>query len=243
MYLFHRIAAKKMLHVLIIFCFIFPGHSLCKQDKHSADVGLSFAVATPKGEFRDNVTREGYGLFLEGLYMLGKGSPVKMGLKLGFLNYGIETRNEPLSTTIPDLTVGVRTNNNIFLGHIILRLTEQFGSVAPYVDGLAGFNYLFTDTSLEDLRDYETIASSTNISDTAFSYGFGGGLMVKVSTFKYKGKRNGLFVDLKVHYIYGGEAEYLKKGSIKREGGNVYYSSHYSRTDLLLYQLGVAWRF
>jgi len=40
--------------------------------------------------------------------------------------------------------------------------------------------------------------------------------------------------------LSGSEADYLRKGSIIREGGDVIYDVKSSRTDLMLYQIGVA---
>jgi len=46
-----------------------------------------------------------------------------------------------------------------------------------------------------------------------------------------------------MRYIIGGEAEYLKKGSIRRENSKVSYDIIKSKTDLLTAQIGVALEF
>ncbi len=206
------------------------------------DVGGSFNIAVPKGEFGDNVDNNGYGFSLEGLYRPLPLVPFKFGLEVGYLSYGREERNAPLSTTIPDLTVQVNTTNNIVLGHLVFRLQEDFGILSPYLDGLVGFSYLYTETSVEDISDAadEKVFSSKNADDLTLSSGIGGGLMIKV----YEADKLSLsllkvYIDLKVRYLYGGEAEYLKEGSISRVGGVASYNALTSETDLMLYQIGV----
>ena len=169
------------------------------------------------------------------------GSPVAFGLGLGYLNYGHETRREPFSTTIPDVTVDVETNNAMVMGHFIVRLQQRTGPFAPYVDGLAGFNYIYTDTKIKNEDEEDVIAKSTNLDDWAFNYGAGGGLMIYLMSLNGNTAEPGsLYLDLKVRYLSGSEADYLRKGSIIREGGEVIYDVNSSRTDLMLYQIGVA---
>lgn len=206
------------------------------------DIGGSFDIAVPKGEFGDNVDNNGYGFSIEGLYRPIPLVPFKFGLELGYMRYGREERDAPLSTTIPELTVQVNTSNNIALGHLLFRLQEDFGILAPHLDGLLGFTYLYTETSVEDVSDSdnEEIFSSKNADDFALSYGFGGGLMIKVyDAGKLSVDLMKVYIDLKVRYLYGGEAEYLKEGSISRRDGVASYNALTSETDLMLYQIGV----
>ena len=217
-------------------------HPVYAADRTQGDAGLHFTIATPRGEFKDSIDRNGYGISGYGVVRAGK-SPLKIGLELGYIMYGHESRNVPISMTIPDVTVNVNTSNNIFTGHLLLRVQEQFGSVAPYIDGLLGLNYLWTNTTIEDEDDLEEVASSTNMDDVAFSYGVGGGIMVKVGKISQKGfGKNPLpiFVDLKVRYMLGDEADYLREGAIERELGSASYDISTSKTDLMLYQIGVA---
>jgi len=199
-----------------------------------------FLLGFPQGEFKDNVDRIGYGVSGEFLYSFGP-TPVKIGASLGFLIYGRETREEPFSTTIPDVTVDVTTSNNILLGHFLLRLQPRVGAIRPYLDGLVGFNYLFTQTEIKS--QMQDVATSTNFDDFAFSYGGGGGIMIKVydgtkKTKPSKGRFAAVLVDVRVRYLKGSKAEYLKEGSIGREDTEVTYDVIESNTDLLTVQIG-----
>lgn len=201
--------------------------------------GLSFIAGFPQGEFKDNVDQNGFGIGGEFLYSPST-SPLGIGVSFGYMVYGEESRREPFSTTIPDVEVEVKTTNNIVVGHLILRAQVKQGPIRPYLDGLVGFNYLFTETKIEDVDDDEEIASSTNLDDGVFSYGAGGGVMLRLYSGKTKkGKIWSILIDFGARYILGGEAEYLKEGSIRRVDGEVEFGKIKSKTDLLTTQLGV----
>jgi hypothetical protein len=201
--------------------------------------GLNFMAGFPQGDFKDNVDENGFGIGGEFLYSPST-TPLAFGVSLGFMNYGEESRREPFSTTIPDVEVEVKTTNNIVVGHLIFRAQVKQGPIRPYVDGLVGFNYLFTETKIEDVDDEVEIASSTNLDDGVFSYGIGGGVMLRLYTGKTKkAKTWSILLDLRFRYIVGGEAEYLKEGSIKRVNGKVVFDKIQSKTDILTTQLGV----
>lgn len=201
---------------------------------------LNFIVGIPQGEFSDQLDQVGYGgnLFA-GIGIAG--TPVVVGLDLGYLIYGYERRQEPFSSTIPDVTVDVATSNNIALGHFVLRLRAPRGVVQPYVDGLFGGKYLFTETRIENERwDGESIAVSTNFDDWALSYGVGGGLNIRLfhGQIGNELRTGSIHLNLGLRYLVGSEAEYLKEGSIRRENGEVTYDIERSRTDLLIPQFG-----
>ena len=127
-----------------------------------------------------------------------------------------------------------------------MRLQGNSGVFRPYLDGLIGMHYFFTETKVRDEDDFtgEPIASSTNQEDIAFSYGAGGGVMFLVYQKREEGSRlTEVLIDFRVRYSFGGEATYLKKGSITRENGTAIIDPLRSRTDLLTYQLGVVFSF
>lgn len=206
--------------------------------------GANLFVGFPQGSFKENVNTAGGGLAANIGYA-PRDYPTMIGLELGFMNYGTERRREPFSTTIPDVTVDVETSNNIALGHLVVRLQPNTGSIRPYLEGAAGFHYLFTSTSIQNRGGGEEVASSTNLDDSAFSLGGGGGLLIRVwnrsdDDEDEENKFREALIDLRVRYLSGGEAEYLKEGSIRRENGKVVYDVKRSKTDLLSIQIGVS---
>ena len=201
-------------------------------------VSANFIIGIPVNEFADNVDNLGFGLGVTG--GIGFDSlPFMIGLDLGYMIYGFERRSEPFSTTIPDVRVDVETTNNIFLGHLVFRVQPQTGTVQPYIEGLFGFKYLFTRTSIQNIPNDAEIASSTNFDDFASSYGVGGGIDFSV----FAGERTTIMVHVGCRYLFGSTADYLERGSIERQNGQVQFDVITSRTDLVMPQVGATFVF
>ncbi len=236
---------KTIIMISLSFLLLFVSASLVgAQSQFQA--GLNLSVGLPQAEFKENVDHTGFGLSGHFNYQIPR-SPVALGAAIGFLIYGIESRKEQLSPTIPDVVVDVETTNNIFTGHLLARVQPitRDAVVKPYFEGLVGFHYLWTETSIKD-NDWDADdISSTNYDDAALSYGGGGGLMIRV----YQGNKDnsdGIYsinIDLGVRYLFGGEATYLQEGDIIREGTTVTYSPSQSTTDLLTATVGVTFNF
>jgi hypothetical protein len=206
---------------------------------------INVFVGIPTGAFSRQVDNVGIGGTFAFLGRI-RHSPVSMGVELGGMIYGMESRREPFSTTIPDVTVRVQTSNNVGLGHFMVRLSPQTGLVQPYVDAMIGGKYLFTSTSIESEHantGHHTVASSTNFDDLTWSYGAGGGLNVRLYDGVMGDRHGSVHLNLGVRYLYGGEAEYLKRGSIRRNNGSVEYDVMRSRTDMIMPQFGVRMQF
>ena len=202
-------------------------------------VSIDFVTLIPRGELSQNIDNNGYGAGGQFLVRLKK-SPFLVGGDIGFANYGTERRRESISETIPELEVEVSTTNNIFWTHAVLRAQPSSGKVRPYFDGLVGLKHFYTQTSINSDFSDETIAASTNKRDTAFSYGIGGGVQIHIADLSQSSQ---IVFDTKLRYLRGGEAEYLREGSIIRDGGNISFDLLRSRTDLLSFQIGVTFRF
>lgn len=215
----------------------------------SADnqVNLNIMGAFPQKAFKDNVDM---GIGLNGGYTYGLYSDTAVSLRLGadagFIIYGNENRTEPFSTTIPDVTVDVETSNNIVQFGLVAQLAATTGSVRPYIEGKAGFSYFYTKTTIKNTgkSEDEEIASSTNFDDTTGYTSIGGGFLIPVyaQTDPAKG-RFSVSVDMRFNYWWGGTADYLKKGSIKRDNGKVIYDIAKSSTDMTSAHIGVAVNF
>lgn len=206
---------------------------------------LRFTPGFPLGEFGDTLDRTGLGGDL-GFAYRWPGSIVSTGVSFGFLIMGSESRDEPLSPTIPDLMVRVTTTNAVLLGHLFVRLQPREGFIRPYVEGLAGFHYLATTTSISDTDDWGDTLSSTNLDDWALSLGLGGGVKIGLLKVRSEGSpetKMGLDLDLGVRWLKGGRADYLREGSVHRADGVVTYDVYTSRTDLCQAGLGLSLSF
>lgn len=238
--------------LIAAFCISFLILSAFSSDAQAQEFhfDLDFNVGVPQGEFSDEIDRLGWGLGLMGGYKIPE-TPLMVGLDFGFMNFGIETRTEPLSTTIPDITVEVENSYNLVNGNLLFRLSGPSTTFRPYIDGLFGFNYFFTQTVLRERGSFseEDVIRDTNFEDTSLSYGFGTGVNLRV----YNGANQdvstddislgAVYLNAGVRYMYGREAEYLQEGSIKRDNGNVTFDVSRSETDLLYFKFGVNFTF
>jgi hypothetical protein len=221
---------------LLMICFFWLNNTSQAQNFQA---GIDFTTVFPVREFRENVDNNGYGVGGQFLFGLGK-SPVFIGVDAGAAVYGSQSRRELLSPSIPELSLKVTTRNNIAWTHFLARLQSREGGVRPYAEGLIGAKYLFTNTSISDDFDDEPLASDTNFSDATFSAGVGAGVQIQLAK---TGKSSDISLDTRVRYMFGGEADYLKKGSIIRTPGGVFFDVLSSRTDTVTLQVGVTFRF
>lgn len=219
--------------------------------RFSGEGSFSFTVGVPTGEFRDNIDDPGFGGNIFGGVRFGS-SPFVLGLDVNFLVYGRSTDTVPFSTTVgPRVQVDVVTTNSIVQPHLALRLQPDDGVLRPYLDGLVGFKYLFTRTTVrDDDRDDDDgpIASTTNFDDFAFSGGVGAGLDIRVYRGRAKKDVRDVSVHLGVQYLVGQEAEYLAEGDLADENGNGRLDEdeldiRRSTTTLIQPHVGVALRF
>ncbi|MDH5741964.1 MAG: hypothetical protein OEZ52_00305 [Candidatus Aminicenantes bacterium] len=206
---------------------------------------VSFIPGFPQNEFKANVDSIGLGGSGDFVYRL-KGSLLSVGASVGMMVYGSESRKEMFSAEIPEVIVDVTTRNYILMCHLLLRLQSPKGMVRPYLDGLVGFNYLWTETGVYDRDGFDQkVASDVNFSDWTWSCGIGGGLMLSM----YRKKRSGkarpfvVFLDIGACYLKGGKAEYLKEGSVIRENQRVIYDVSESSTDLFIIRAGLSFVF
>lgn len=210
--------------------------------------GIGVTGGFPMGEFGENVTSPGFGLSAYAGYMLPR-TPAVIGLDLGFLIYGQERRKERFSLTIPDVKVDVVTSNNIMTANAFLRLQPRSGTLRPYLEGIVGIHYLFTETRIENLGsssdDEDEIASFTNLDDHAFVWGGGAGMMIEVwcgreeRTPQNRSVRS-VSIDVRVRYHDGAASDYLKKGDIVRGAGTTELNVTESTTDHITAHLGLA---
>lgn len=209
------------------------------------EVGGDALVAFPQNEFKRNIGSTGGGLSAH-IFIIPEESPFALGLRLLFVNYGSEQRSDVITGPFSPIDADVTTTNNILMGHLVARLGAQVGRFRTFVEGFAGYNYLFTETSVRGVNTGETITSETNLDDGAFGYGGGGGFQFSITGENLDDPMappDGLSLALSARYLFGGKATYLKKGSIRQEGGSLVYYTHESTTDLLMIALGVTYYF
>ena len=246
-----HMTALAVLAVLAVLARTAPANA---QDAENVDVppyvitGFGILGGFPSGEFGENVKNPGIGISGYVGYMIPR-TPAVIGLDLGYLIYGHERRIEQFSLTIPDVHVGVVTENNIFSMNAFLRLQTNPSPLRFYVEGVVGFHYLFTSTTIENVDQSpfsgEDIATSTNLDDFAFTKGVGGGILIEVwSGGEDRTPQNrtlrSVSLELRMRYHDGSEADYLKRGDIVRREGTAELNITKSTTDLITAHFGLA---
>lgn len=209
---------------------------------------LSFIVGVPMNEFGDNVDGLGYGASL----YAGLGStdsPLQVGVDVAFLVYGRSTDRVPFSSTVgPRVLVDVVTTNSIVQPHLVLRVQPPSGSVRPYLEGLIGFKYLFTETRVEDDDQNTRIASTTNFDDYAWSGGAGAGIDVRIGSNETEsGRLTTFYFTFGVQYLLGQQAEYLAEADLVDANNDGRLTEdelpiRSSRTDLIVPSIGFSVR-
>ncbi len=245
-------AAFTVLAVLAVLAFLSRTSPASAQESAPAvDVppvfitGIGILGGFPAGEFGENVTNPGVGISGFMGYMIPR-TPAVIGLDLGYLIYGHERRKEQFSLTIPDVLVDVVTENNIFKMNAFLRLQTDTDPLRFYVEGVVGFNYLFTSTTIEesDRISGHDVASSRNLEDFAFTKGVGGGVLIELWRSDERTPQNRslrtVSLDFRMRYHDGSEADYLRRGDIVRKSGSAELNITKSTTDLITAHLGVA---
>ncbi len=225
---------RKLYNALIVslplFVFSIPANA--------QQAGINFSLAFPQAEFGEQVENIGYGLSGEFMFLSPKPlAPIGIGINLGFYTYGNESRSESM-WNIPEVSLRVDRTNNLINFHVLFELGLPTGRIRPYVQGLFGGQYLYTETSVKNENNQEEFANSTNFEDWAWSYGAGGGISILLSGDPIT-EMGTIYLDFKGRYLFGSEAEYLKEGSVQVNGQQVIYHPSKSKTDMLTFHLGI----
>ncbi|HDR67445.1 MAG TPA: hypothetical protein ENN61_00180 [Bacteroidaceae bacterium] len=242
---------KKHLFYLRLSFFVFFLLISCPSIKAQSlyQFGITGQLAFPTDEFKNNAADIGGGFGFDFIYD-PQSLPFGFGASLGFIFYGHESYREIISTSRVDFEADVSTTNSIFTGHLMFRFQPYHGRIRSYLEALIGFNYLNTDTRINEPGWGDGGIQTHNFDDAAFSYGGGVGILYRLiekpvnSAQLSKNKKLwAILIDIKLRYLLGGEAEYLNKGSIYRENGDLYYDVKMSRTDMFIFNIGVAFNF
>ncbi|GAB5528097.1 MAG: hypothetical protein Roseis2KO_59690 [Roseivirga sp.] len=178
--------------------------------------GFSLEGFAPTGDFkRDSPELWGGGFGMEVAIQLNN-SPVHVGGQFNFLRYGSELRNGWHGPNLGD--VRVRRNNEIFNTLAFVRLKPEVkGRVQPYVDFLAGFNYIYTRANFRDSALEEEFFQEKDLGDFSLSYGVGGGFEIFLD--------EEVSLDFRVKTLRGTQADYLTSRSVT-------YNSEFEAYDL-----------
>mgnify|MGYP002725623012 CR=1 FL=1 len=227
----------KNMKALIIFALIALASTAPALEQEG---GARLVLGEPDGDFGAAVDGLGFGIDLH--YGVRPQPSLTFGVGLHGMIYGSETTtyNMPL---VEDFELN--TSNNLAGTYLFVQWRPLEGAIQPYVEGRVGVNYLWTESKLqdEDWWDDDEVARETNYDDFATFWGGGGGLLIRLSEGDRASGKPGVFLDWKVSYVNGSEAEYLTEGDIEIVNNVPVYNVSESETDLMTYQLGVVLTF
>ncbi|HMI49097.1 MAG TPA: hypothetical protein VK481_10535 [Gemmatimonadaceae bacterium] len=194
-------------------------------------VGGDVAISQPKGEFASNVPT-GYGFDLTGMFKIDPKGYFNLRADVGGVQYGRERQQVNFPNT-GRVSLDLETDNRIGFGSIGVQLQNPVGWFRPYANAAVAATYFWTESSIKDNDNSETIASTTNFDDWSRAWIFGGGLMIPF------GRSIGA-LNLGARYHYGARARYLREGDITdNSDGSINITPRESKTDLVLWQVGV----
>jgi hypothetical protein len=194
--------------------------------------GGDLALSQPKGEFANNVPN-GYGFDLTGMFRLDPQGYFNLRADLGGVRYGHERERIgfPISGRV---AVDLNTDNQIGFGAFGVQLQIPDGWFRPYANAAVAATYFWTESSISGADNSEPFDQTTNLDDWSHAWIFGGGVMIPF------GRSIGA-LNLGARYHYGASATYLKEGDITdNPDGTINLNPRNSKTDLVLWQLGVS---
>ncbi len=201
-----------------------------------AHFGIALIAAEPVGELGAYFD-QGFG------GQLSVGIPVddyglfRIVADLGFLIYGHERQSYCMSLPVGcRIGLDLTTTNNIAFGGIGPELALPPGVVEPYVRGMMGFSYWFTNSSLSGYDDDHDFGNTTHLSDLVAAWRAAAGIRVRVSN-----GRNPVSIDFGVERHENGIADFLTEGDIvDHADGSISIFPHRSEANLLTYHVGIS---
>ncbi|HET8655473.1 MAG TPA: hypothetical protein VFL93_08140 [Longimicrobiaceae bacterium] len=198
-------------------------------------LGGDVVFAQPTGDFADHVDRAFGG---EGhlLYRPSAASPLALRLDGGYLQYGHESRELPLSSDIGGrIRVDEVTDNYIAYAGVGPQVGVPDGRLQPYVNASVGVAYFGTDSYLRGTHESSEFARTSNFSDTRLAWRAGAGLYVPLTH-----GRVPVSLDLGARYHYNGVVDYLREGGIHDEpDGSISFTPIHGQANFFTFQAGV----
>ena len=209
-----------------------------KQVEAIIDVEIRTAFTT--GEFEEAYSKAGMGGGGITIVAPIKQTILALGAELGYYYMGnTSSTSEYSEVGIGDYDVTSSFSGSMIPFHMVARIDPLMSSdfpIHPYIEGVAGFK-VFNFVREFDTYIYRTdenLPTEKEVNKSlAWSYGFGGGIRVKIT--------DGFFINAKAHKVFGSETKYTDTRSIEfHQDGTYSYGTTKSKTDVYRFTLGIS---
>jgi len=216
------------------------------------ELGFNGRMALPQEQFGENINSPGGGLNVFALYRFDD-IPFGLGLDFSFMDFGTLSHTLPRNSTENDLSLNIQNSFRTNQAMAITRIHQRSGILQAYVEGLAGFNFFFSETTVtgRGQNSSNTETTQSEFKNIAFSWGGGAGMLIRLHENRNHGtwiqRRDNLrasFLSIGFRYLHGSEAEYIQDGAFHSNTQNgILNNSRRTSTDLLMVQFGFGFVF
>lgn len=216
------------------------------------ELGFNGRMALPQGQFGEHINSPGGGLNVFALYRFND-VPFGLGLDFSFMDFGTLPHTLTRNSDGNNHSLAVENRFRANQAMAITRIHQRNGILQAYVEGLAGFNFFFSESNVtrrgQGSSDEDIIQSEFR--NIAFTWGGGAGVLIRLHENRGRGSwmqsRENLrasLISIGFRYLHGTTAEYMKNGTIHINPQNEgLASSHRSPTDLVVVQFGFVFLF
>ena len=191
----------------------------------AVDAGISILRFAPTESYGSHINRS-WGFDVYGAWQPDN-SYFGIGGYLQYIPYDTNKASDRIknSGALSRFNIPVETKSQLFGLGLLLQAIPFKGPIQPYVEGQLGFTNVRTETSAQNDRTNEDQFSSTNLSDTSFTYGYTIGL--KINIFKEQASRSkktlrkrrsrfgNAYIDLKYRRFYSNsDTEFIDPDTI-----------------------------
>lgn len=216
------------------------------------ELGINGRAALPQAQFGEHINSPGGGLNVFALYRFDD-IPFGLGLDFSFMDFGTMSQTLPRDSDGNNHSLFVENKFRTNQAMAIARMHQRSGILQAYVEGLAGFNFFFSESTITDRaqNSSDTEIIQSDFRNIAFSWGGGAGVLIRLhestdrSTWiQSRQNLRASFISIGFRYLHGSEAEYMKVGTINTNSQNgILNNSRHSHTDLLMVQFGFGFVF
>ncbi len=197
-------------------------------------MGINLQSFLPTGELKNDAPEIwGGGFAITGAFNLRQ-SPIFLGGTLDFTRYGSEVRDGWHGQALGDIRHRRQNEMTRFLGFIRVSPDCDAGFY-PYVDFLAGLNYVYTRSILRDSPLRDAFDSFFDWDDFSFTYGLGLGMEIPLD--------DDILLDINFRSLTSNRTRYLTPQSVTYDRGSETYILDIKQSRFDSFSLGIGLKF